>query len=133
MCFCIFFSLPAYFGLKWDQFNCGLWGAPGAIEALGKKGLCGVDFVLVYHLGLYFGPDLGFGWDLIWVSICIFIYLPSCFSSLFLLFSSSLFFFSLFIIFFIIYILIKYFLPLLFSSIINSIDIFLSEVPLLFS
>ena len=33
-------SLPAYLGLKWDQFNCGLWGTPGAIGGLGRNGLC---------------------------------------------------------------------------------------------
>ena len=31
-------GLPAYSGLNWDQFNCGLWGTPSAMGALGKKG-----------------------------------------------------------------------------------------------
>ena len=35
-------GLPASLGLKWDQFNCGLWGIPGAIEALGKMDSEGV-------------------------------------------------------------------------------------------
>ena len=30
-------GLPAYLGLKWNQFNCGLCGTPGAIGAFGGK------------------------------------------------------------------------------------------------
>ena len=37
-------GLPANLGLKWDQFNCGLGGAPGTREALGRNGLCGGGF-----------------------------------------------------------------------------------------
>ena len=37
-------GLPANLGLKWDQFNCGLWGASRAKCALGKNGLCGGGF-----------------------------------------------------------------------------------------
>ena len=50
-------GLPANLGLKWDQFNCSLWGAPGAKGALGKNGLCGVGFFLGYYLGQHLGLD----------------------------------------------------------------------------
>ena len=48
-------GLPAYLGLKWDQFNWGLGDAPGAIRALGKNGLRGSGF--------WSGTNLGFDFD----------------------------------------------------------------------
>ena len=32
-------GLLAYSGLKWDQFNCGLWDSAGTKEVLGIKGM----------------------------------------------------------------------------------------------
>ena len=37
-------GLPANLGLKWDQFNCALCGAPGTRGALGRNGLFGGGF-----------------------------------------------------------------------------------------
>ena len=60
-------GLPAYSGLKWDQFNCGLCGTPGATVALGIKGLRGGDFE-DFHWEVEFdlGLDLDFGLDFDW-------------------------------------------------------------------
>ena len=55
-------GLPAYLGLKWDQFNCGLCGASGAGGAFGIKGFRGDGGSVDSDLGVDsdLDPDLGF-------------------------------------------------------------------------
>ena len=56
-------GLPVYSGLKWDQFNCGLWGASGAKGAFSIKGLRGSRafwFGGGFDLALDFDFDSGF-------------------------------------------------------------------------
>ena len=54
-------GLPAYSGLKWDQFNCGLCGTPGATGVLDIQGSRGGGGFWVFSLGGGFWSGTYFG------------------------------------------------------------------------